>query len=172
MQNTARNAGPDAAAAGRAPAERYRERLGPSLWVLVAAALAGPMAALVFTPIDTTVALVIGAAVSVLVIALLILAAPVVRVEGGELRAGRAHIPVDLLGEPAVHTGDDARHQRGAGLDPRAWHLIRGGIDGVVVVPVVDADDPTTAWVISSRTPDRLAAAVRRHQVKQRTPRR
>ncbi|MGN6220550.1 MAG: DUF3093 domain-containing protein [Microbacterium sp.] len=172
MQNTARNAGPAEAAAGRVPADRYRERLGPSLWVLVAAALAGPMAALVFTPIDTTVALVIGAAVSVLVIALLILAAPTVRVERGELRAGRAHIGVEFLGDPEAHLGDDARHQRGAGLDPRAWHLIRGGIDGVVVIPVVDADDPTTAWVISSRTPDRLAAAVRRAQVKRSTQRR
>jgi len=130
------------------------------------------MAALVFTPIDKTVALMIGAAVSVLVIALMILAAPTVRVESGELRAGRAHIAVEFLGEPSVHTGDDARHARGAGLDPRAWHLIRGGIDGVVVVPVVDADDPTTAWVISSRTPDRLAAAVRRVQVRRSTPHR
>jgi hypothetical protein len=128
------------------------------------------MAALVFTPIDTTLALVIGAAVSVLVIALLILGAPTVAVQDGELRAGRAHIGAEFLGEPQVHTGDDARHARGAGLDPRAWHLLRGGIDGVVVIPVTDEDDPTTAWVISSRTPDRLAAAVRRAQVKRRTP--
>ncbi|GAA5198025.1 DUF3093 domain-containing protein [Microbacterium jejuense] len=169
MQNTARNAGPAAAAAGSSPTDRYRERLGPSLWILVAAALAGPMAALVFTPIDTTLALVIGAAVGVLVIVLLIFGAPSVSVQDGELRAGRAHIGAEFLGEPVVHIGDDARHARGAGLDPRAWHLLRGGIDGVVVIPVTDEDDPTTAWVISSRTPDRLAAAVRRAQVMQRT---
>jgi hypothetical protein len=172
MQNTARKAGPAAAVAGRSPADRYRERLGPSLWILVAAALAGPMAALVLTPIDRTLALAIGAAVSVLVIVLMILAAPIVRVEDGELKTGRAHIGAEYLGEPVVHTGDDARHARGAGLDPRAWHLIRGGIDGVVVIPVTDADDPTTAWVISSRTPDRLAAAVRRAQIKRSTQRR
>ena len=148
----------------------YRERLGPSLWILVAAAVAAPMAALVLTPIDTTIALVAGVCVGVVLIALMIAAAPVVEVEDGELRAGRAHIGVEFLGAPEVHVGDDARHARGAGLDPRSWHLIRGGIDGVVVIPVTDEDDPTTAWVISSRTPDRLSAAVRRAQITRSTP--
>lgn len=151
--------------------ERYRERLGPSLWILVAAALAAPMAALVLTPIDTTIALVAGAGIGVLLIALMIAAAPVVETRDGELRAGRAHIGVEFLGTPEVHVGDDARHARGAGLDPRSWHLIRGGIDGIVVIPVTDVDDPTTAWVISSRTPDRLSAAVRRAQITRSTPR-
>ncbi|WP_106813953.1 DUF3093 domain-containing protein [Microbacterium timonense] len=170
MQNSSRHAGARNDRGG-APADRlYRERLGPSLWILVAAAVAAPMAALVLTPIDTTVALAVGIVVGVLLVALMIAAAPVVEVRGGELRAGRAHIPVEFLGVPVTHVGDDARHVRGAGLDPRSWHLIRGGIDGVVVIPVTDADDPTTAWVISSRTPDRLSAAVRRAQLRRRTP--
>ncbi len=165
MQKTPRSASP------RSRSEGYRERLSPSLWILCAAAVAAPMAALVFTAIDTTVALVIGAVVGVAVIGAMVAASPVIRIEGGELRAGRAHIPVRLLGAPEVHEGDDARHARGAGLDPRAWHLIRGGIDGIVTIPVIDPADPTSAWVISSRTPDRLAAAVRRAQaVTPRTP--
>jgi hypothetical protein len=167
MQNSTPHAG---ARAGRA--DGYRERLGPSLWILVAAAGTAPMAALVFTPVDTTAALVVGAGVGIVLIALLIAAAPSVEVRDGELRAGRAHIGVEFLGSPEVHVGDDARHARGAGLDPRSWHLIRGGIDAVVVIPVTDADDPTTAWVISSRTPDRLSAAVRRAQLTRRIPRR
>lgn len=148
----------------------YRERLGPSLWILVSAAVAGPMAALVFTPIDTTLALVIGAVVGVAVVALLVAGSPALTLSRGELRAGRAHIDVALLGEPRAFTGEDARNARGAGLDPRSWHVIRGGIDGVVVVPVLDPDDPTPAWVVSTRTPDRLVAAVRRAQLRRRTP--
>jgi hypothetical protein len=128
------------------------------------------MAALVFSPIDTTVALAVGALVGVAIVAALIAASPTVLVRDGELRAGRAHIGVEFLGEPVTHVGDDARHARGAGLDPRSWHLIRGGIDGVVVIPVTDPDDPTTAWTISSRTPDRLAAALRRAQAMRSTP--
>ncbi|WP_248149833.1 DUF3093 domain-containing protein [Microbacterium aoyamense] len=141
---------------------RYRERLSPSLWVLVAAAVCGPMAALVFSPIDTTLALVVGALVGVGIVALLVAGSPTLEVRDGMLRAGRARIPVDLLGDPVISTGDDARTARGPELDPRAWHVIRGGIDGVAVFPVVDPDDPTPVWVVSSRTPDRLAAAVRR----------
>ncbi|MET0811782.1 MAG: DUF3093 domain-containing protein [Microbacterium sp.] len=140
----------------------YRERLSPSLWALVAAAVCGPMAALVFAPIDTTLALVIGALVGAGFVALLVAGSPTLEVRDGMLRAGRARIPAALLAEPTIHTGDEARQARGPDLDPRAWHVIRGGIDGVAVFPVVDPDDPTPIWVISSRTPDRLAAAVRR----------
>lgn len=140
----------------------YRERLSPSLWILVAAAVCGPMAALVFSPIDTTLALVIGAVVGVGIVALLVAGSPVLEVRDGMLRAGRARIPVELLGEPILRSGDEARRARGPELDHRAWHVIRGGIDGVAVFPVEDPDDPTPTWVLSSRTPNRLAAAVRR----------
>jgi len=150
----------------------YRERLSPSLWALVAAEVCGPMAALVFVPVDKTVALLVGIAVSVGIVASLVWAAPVVEIRDGELRAGRAHIPVDLLGVPAALTGDEARAARGSGLDRRAWHVLRGGIDGVVTVPVTDPEDPTPTWVVSTRTPDRLVAAIQRVQVRLRTPRR
>ncbi|GAB3153998.1 hypothetical protein GCM10027058_23620 [Microbacterium neimengense] len=150
----------------------YRERLSPSLRTLVAAAVCAPMVALALSPVDTTIALVAGAAVAALIIWALMASAPRVEVSEGELRAGRAHIPVDLLGAPVAYTGEDARFARGRDADPRSWMLVRGGIGGAVVIPVEDADDPTPAWVVSSRTPDRLAAAVRRAQVRQRTPRR
>ncbi|MBO0979125.1 DUF3093 family protein [Microbacterium sp. SD291] len=140
---------------------RYRERLSPSLWLLVTVALAGPMVSLIFTPVGSTTALVIGAAVSALLVAAFIAFTPVVSVEGTVLRAGRAHIDVRHLGEPAALSGDDARQARGPGLPARGWHLIRGGIDGVVVVPDIDPDDPVDSWTISTRTPDRLAAAIR-----------
>lgn len=161
-----------AANVGVAEATVYRERLSPSLWVLVSAALCGPMAALVFTPIDTTLALVIGAVVAAGVIALLIAASPSLEIRGGTLRAGRARIEVEFVGEPLLLTGERARFARGSGLDPRAWHVIRGGIDPVAVLPIEDPDDPTPYWVVSSRTPDRFAAALRRAQLRRRTPRR
>jgi hypothetical protein len=148
----------------------YRERLSPSLWLLVSAAVCAPMAALVFVPLDTTVALVIGALVGVAIMALLLAASPSVSVVGTELRAGRAHIDVRHLDAGAWASGEDARHARGVGLHPRSWHLLRGGIDGVASFGVEDPDDPTPSWVISSRTPDRLVAAVRRAQARPRTP--
>jgi Protein of unknown function (DUF3093) len=147
-----------------AAAITYRERLAPSLWVIVGAAVVAPMAALVAAPIDTTVALLVGIVVGVAFVGLLIAGSPVVQIRDGVLTAGRAHIPVDLLGRAEVFTGEEARNARGAGLHPRSWHVIRGGIDGIVVVAVTDPDDPAPAWVVSSRTPDRLAAALHRAQ--------
>lgn len=155
MQKTPGGTRPAAAAA-------YRERLSPSLWTLGSAAVVGPMAALVFAPLDTTLALAVGALVGVAFVGVLIAGSPVVEVRAGELRAGRAHIGVEHLGEPVALVGEDARQARGPGLRSRAWHVIRGGIDGIVVVPVTDSDDPTPEWVVSSRTPDRLAAALMR----------
>lgn len=139
----------------------YRERLSPGLRLLVTVALAGPMVSLIFVPVGSTVALIIGAAVSALLVVLFVALTPVVSVTGSVLRAGRAHIDTRYLGEPVALTGDDARQARGPGLPARGWHLIRGGIDGIVVVPNTDPDDPIESWSISTRTPDRLAAAIR-----------
>ncbi|MFE1645102.1 DUF3093 domain-containing protein [Microbacterium sp. P01] len=139
----------------------YRERLGPSLWAMVAAALSAPMAALVFVQLNPTLALAVGAVVGAAIIALMIAGSPVVEIRNGWLYAGRAHIEVRHLGGTEVFRGDEARAARGVGLHPRSWHVIRGGIDGIAVIEVTDPDDPCPSWVISSRTPDRLAAAVR-----------
>lgn len=138
----------------------YRERLSPSLRLLVTVALAGPMVALIFVPVGSTIALVIGAAVSAALVAVLVAVTPMVTITGTVLSAGRAHIDARHLGEPTALSGDEARQARGPGLPARGWHLIRGGIDGLVVVPNIDPDDPVESWTISTRTPDRLAAAI------------
>ncbi|GLJ78902.1 hypothetical protein GCM10017586_05840 [Microbacterium imperiale] len=143
------------------PDAGYRERLSPSLWVLVSAAVCGPMVALVLAPLDSVVGLVAGIVVGAAVVAALILLSPVVTVTNGWLRVGRARIELAYLGDVETLIGDDARHARGPGLSPSSWHLLRGGIDGVVRVEVRDADDPVSHWVFSSRTPERVAAVIR-----------
>jgi hypothetical protein len=148
----------------------YRERLTPPLWAFVAAAVLAPMAALVFAPLNATVALIAGAVVAIGVIALLVLLSPIIEVRDGWLRAGRARIDTRYLGAPVEYRGEEARLARGQRLDPRSWHLIRGGIEGLVVVPLEDPDDPVPSWAISSRTPDRLRSALRAASVRQRTP--
>lgn len=148
----------------------YRERLSPSLWLLVTVALAGPMVSLIFIPVSSTLALVVGAAVSAVLLASFIWLAPVVAVDDRSLRVGRAHIDGRFLGEPVAFVAEDARQARGPRLPARGWHLIRGGIDGVVVVPNIDPDDPVDSWTISTRTPDRLSAAIRSIRVRVDAP--
>ncbi|MFS0714700.1 DUF3093 domain-containing protein [Microbacterium sp. 2P01SA-2] len=142
------------------PAASYRERLSPSLWVLVSAAVCGPMVALVLAPLDSVVGLLAGITVGALVVAGLIALSPVIEVSDGRLRVGRASIELEYLGDIETLTGDDARQARGPGLSPASWHMLRGGIDGVVRVAIEDQDDPVTHWVFSSRTPIRVAAVI------------
>lgn len=150
MQNTDRHSRAD-----------YRERLAPSLWMLVTIALVGPMVSLVFIPLVPEISLIAGALASAAFVTGAVLLSPVVEVKGGVLHAGRAHIDARFLGEPEEFTGEDARARRTRDLARDGWNLIRGGIDGLVVVPITDADDPVNSWSISTRTPDRLAAAIR-----------
>lgn len=138
----------------------YRERLSPSLWMLVTIALAGPMSALVLIPVAPNLAAILGLAVSLALVVASILLSSTVRVDDGVLYAGRAHIDAQWLGEPQIFTGQEARDKRTRDLARDGWHLLRGGIDGLVVVPLTDPDDPTHSWTISTRTPDRLAAAI------------
>lgn len=142
------------------PTATYRERLSPSLWVLVSAAVCGPMVALVLAPLDTVIGLVAGIVVGALVVAGLLALSPVVEVSDGWLRVGRARIEVRYLGAVETFLGEDARQARGPGLSPSSWHLLRGGIDGVARVEVVDPDDPVSHWVFSTRTPARVAAVI------------
>ena len=150
MQNTERDA-----------SEIYRERLTPSLWMLVTIALAGPMVSLVFVPVGADIALILGAAVSLILVALSIALSPTLRVAGTVLHAGRAHIDARWLGEPEEFTGEQARNRRTRDIARDGWNLLRGGVDGLVVVPLTDPADPMRSWTISTRTPDRLAAAIR-----------
>lgn len=152
------------AGTGRRHASAYRERLTPSLKFIVGAAIIAPMVSLVFVRFNQAAALGIGVLAAALLVWILLGTAPRVRVENGELIAGRAHIGVEHLGEPHVLTGEAAARARGVELDPRGWYLIRGGIGGIVLVENIDPADPVTTWTVSSRTPDRLAAAIRRAQ--------
>lgn len=140
----------------------YRERLSPSLWVLASAAVCGPMAAFVFAPLGTVLGLIVGIVVGVAVVAGLVALSPVVEVDDTHLRVGRARIERAHLGAAEAFTGEDARVARGPGLSAGAWHLLRGGIDGVVRVEITDPDDPVAHWVFSSRTPQRVVALLAR----------
>ena len=146
-QMNADPARPQTATGRSAAAAVYRERLSPSLWTLLSAAVAAPMVSLVFVPLDSTVALLAGLAVGAALVGSLVLAAP-----------------VGMLGEASGAVGDEAREVRGPGLPRTAWHLLRPGIDGIVRVRVIDQRDPVDEWIFSTRTPDRVIAAIRRAQ--------
>ncbi|MET0934191.1 MAG: DUF3093 family protein, partial [Mycetocola sp.] len=109
---------------------------------LIASALVIPASMLVLAPISFPAGIATAVVLYGGCVGLFIFGAPMISVDGGMLRAGRASIPLSLLGEPQAFTGEDARLERGQRLDARAWLLIRGSIVPVVTVPVNDPADP------------------------------
>ncbi|HEX6919607.1 MAG TPA: DUF3093 domain-containing protein [Actinomycetes bacterium] len=141
----------------------YDERLWPPVWLWVAGWLFALSLGLAFLaalgPVGGLLATVLPGA---LVTWSLLASAAVVRVEDGQLQAGRARMPVSLLGPPVVLDAERARAVRGPSSDPAAYHLIRGWVPAGVFLDVTDPADPTPYWFVASRHPDRLAAAVER----------
>ena len=82
------------------------------------------------------------------------------RVDAGEFHAGRAHIPVDQLGVPVALDATASRRLAGVDADARAYLLLRPYLARSVQVPVQDPGDPTPYWLVSSRRPVRLVAAL------------
>ncbi|TFC91957.1 DUF3093 domain-containing protein [Cryobacterium sinapicolor] len=138
----------------------YREKLWASPAPYVATALIIPASILVFAPISMLAGVLLAAGLYAACVLALLLSAPVVQVRDGELTAGRASISTDLVGEVQPFDGDEAVLERGQRLDARAWLLIRGWIRPVVRIPIVDATDPAPYWLVSTRHPQKLAAAI------------
>jgi hypothetical protein len=140
----------------------YRERLWPAPWLFISTALVIPASLLVFLPIDPRVGVATAIVLYAACVVALLLGSPVVEVTDSELRAGRAHLPLDAIGALTPYRGDEAQLERGRHLDARAWLLIRGWIAPVVKVEVTDETDPAPYWLVSTRQPDAVIAAVAR----------
>jgi hypothetical protein len=83
-----------------------------------------------------------------------------VAVRDGQLYAGSAHIPLRLLGTPRTLDAEETRRVHGIDADARAFLVTRPYVKRSVLVPVEDPADPTPYWLISTRHPGSLAAAL------------
>ncbi|MPZ61484.1 MAG: DUF3093 family protein [Propionibacteriales bacterium] len=140
----------------------FRERLSvPVRWWALTALFVGSLwlAFVVSTPPEVSwpsTAILVVAGVALLTS----YGSAVVEVDAGVLVAGRARLDWAHCG-PAVPLDEEAaRRLRGVDADPRAYLLLRPYIRTAVRVDVNDPEDPTPYWMISSRHPGRLAAAI------------
>lgn len=83
-----------------------------------------------------------------------------VRVQDGELRVGRAHIDAHHLGAVAALDAEQTRRTAGRDADARAFLVLRPYLKRSVRVGIDDPADPAPYWLISTRRPDQLAAAI------------
>ncbi|MFC5723629.1 DUF3093 domain-containing protein [Streptomyces gamaensis] len=139
----------------------YEERLtAPRSWWFIAL-LVGVALALILLPLGTVpmlAGLVGGAALAA--VAVSSYGSVRIRVVGGALVAGDARIPVEALGTPEVLGAEEARAWRTYKADTRAFMLLRGYVPTAVRIEVTDPGDPTPYVYLSTRTPEKLAAAL------------
>jgi hypothetical protein len=85
-----------------------------------------------------------------------------VEVRDGVLYAGAAQISVRFLGPAEPLDKDATRRVHGVEANARAFLLTRPYISLSVRVPIEDPSDPAPYWLISTRHPRQLAAALAR----------
>jgi hypothetical protein len=85
-----------------------------------------------------------------------------VQVARGELRVGRASVPLRYVGRVEAVAKGDKQVALGPELDPAAFLLNRPWIGPVVRVELTDPEDPTPYWIFSVRRADELVATLRR----------
>jgi hypothetical protein len=101
-------------------------------------------------------------ALALLLLAALMLGygAPRIEVANGWLRAGNARIEAAHLGTVQALDAEATRRTAGRDADVRAFLLLRPYAHRAVKVQITDPADPAPYWLICTRHPDPLAAAI------------
>jgi hypothetical protein len=87
-------------------------------------------------------------------------AASEIVVDDRGLRVGRASIEYRYLGAAVPLDADAARRRRGPEADARAFLVLRPYVSTAVEITLDDPDDPAPYWLVASRRPKALAAAL------------
>jgi len=82
-----------------------------------------------------------------------------VGVRAGEVVAGPAHVPLRHCGAVSPLDAEAARRLRGPEADANAFLVLRPWVATAVRVEITDPADPTPYWLVSTRHPERFAAA-------------
>ena len=139
----------------------YDERLTvPRSWWILAIGVGVAMALILFPfgPLALLVGLVGGAALAMAAVSSY--GSARIRVVADSLVAGKARIPVAALGEATVLDPEQTVAWRSHKADPRAFMLLRSYVPTALKVEITDPADPTPYVYLSTRSPQRLAAAL------------
>jgi hypothetical protein len=78
-----------------------------------------------------------------------------------ELWVGQAHLPVSVIAKSAEVPRTAKSAALGRQLDPAAYVVHRAWVGPMVLLVLDDPDDPTPYWLVSTRHPERVLAALR-----------
>ncbi|MGO1434391.1 MAG: DUF3093 domain-containing protein [Canibacter sp.] len=142
----------------------FRERLWPTIWLYIIFLLLIPGVMLMLMPLNATLGVILAPVVYALIVGFITFSCPVVTVTDGTLIAGNASIPLNELGNVDLLDRNELTLTIGPRADARAFLLIRGWIHTAVKIENNDPQDPAPYWVITTRRPKELQAAITRSQ--------
>jgi len=139
----------------------FRERLRvPLAWWLLAALFAVSLLAAFGAYLGPVWGIGVGAATMAAATALFTALAIRVSVDATELRVGRAVVERAYVGSCRALDAEATERRGGVQADARAHLVLRPYIATSVEIELTDPDDPVPYWLVSTRTPARLAAAL------------
>ena len=141
----------------------HRERLTvPLVWWLLAAGFAGSLLLAIGVYAGPVWGIGVAAGCIAVAIGIFSSAAILITVEPGRLRVGRGVIEPAYIAGATPLDADQTRRRAGVDADARAHLVLRPYVATAVEITLNDPADPVPYWLVSSRRPDALAAAVGR----------
>jgi hypothetical protein len=141
----------------------FRERLTvPAIWWV----LAGLFSLSVLLAVGVYLGAVWGVGVSVATIlvgiAIFASASTVISVDSNQISIGRASIDHAYIAGCRALDAEQTRRRAGVEADARAHLVLRPYIKTAVEITLDDEDDPVPYWLLSTRHPQQLVAALHR----------
>ena len=87
-------------------------------------------------------------------------AAIVISVDTDQIRIGRASIEHAFIAGCRALDVEETRRRSGVEADARAHMVLRPYVKTAVEITLDDPDDPVPYWLVSTRNPNRLVAAL------------
>lgn len=142
-------------------ATTYSERLWAPPWLWLVAAMWPLTLGIAYGYVlGLGVGLAVTLLLTVLVVAGLVKVSARIELTPTGLLVGRAFLETEYFGPIAPLDTEQTRHAMGPGADARAFAATRGWVGESVQLTVEDVRDPTPYWLVSTRRPKQLAAAV------------
>lgn len=145
------------------PGVLFRERVLPGAgWWVIAAALVAMVAIAYGAALGTNLGVITGALLALAAALGLWFGSPVVTVDANGLRCGRARLPRAVMGQTTGLSGAELREaRRGYGVPAAVYSVLPiWSPPSAVVITIDDPDDPHPAWLVATRRPRDLSAAL------------
>ncbi|MDO5676683.1 MAG: DUF3093 domain-containing protein [Propionibacteriaceae bacterium] len=145
----------------------YSERLHiPAWWIVLGLLFVASIGVAVIAYLELWLAItVIVLTLIAVALGLLAYSRTQLRVDSAAFTAGRYRLEHAYIGEVTPLEGEAARLALGPEADHRAFLFTRPYIPGLVRIDVEDDADPHSAWMVSTRRPAELAAALAKEAV-------